>query len=246
LNLAPNQIHVWLAFDRALDDPTLNAVHAGLMSAEEDERRGKLHSEELRHQFLVTRALQRLVLSRYAPGVEPRDWTFITGERGKPALAARHADQALYFNLAHTRGLVACAVSRLPDIGIDVENARTRTAPLHLAPRYFTVREATALEALPERERPARFYALWTLKEAWLKATGEGLAAGLGNVSFDLDDAHRVRGVEFASDDVSKWRFWQHRPSEEHALAVALRADPLPADATVAFHAFAGGTSIEK
>ncbi len=246
MNLAPHEIHVWLAFDRTLDDPALNAVHADLLSAEENERRAKLYSEELRHQFLVTRALQRRVLSSYAPQVEPREWTFVTGERGKPALASRFAGHGLYFNLAHTTGLVACAVSRLPDIGIDVENARARRVPLHLAPRYFTAREAAALSALPERERPARFYALWTLKEAWLKATGEGLAAGLGNISFDLDDAHRVCGVELPKDDAARWRFWQHCPSEEHALAVALRADLPPADATLRFHTFTGGTFIEK
>ncbi len=244
--LAPQEIHVWLAFDRELDDPALNAAHAGLLAAEENERRGKLYSEELRHQFLVTRALQRLVLSTYAPEIAPREWTFVTGERGKPTLAPRFEQLGLHFNLAHTKRLVACAVSRLPDIGIDVENVRTRKAPLHLAPRYFTSREAAGLTTSPEAERPARFYALWTLKEAWLKASGEGLAAGLGNASFDLDEAHRMRAVEFAKDDPSRWRFWQFRPSGEHALAVALRADPLPRDATVTYHAFPDGTFIEK
>jgi 4'-phosphopantetheinyl transferase len=245
LNLARHEIHVWLAFDRELDDPAVRAAHADLLSAEENERREKLYSEALRHQFAVTRALQRLVLSRYAPGVAPRDWTFTTGEHGKPALSSRFEGHGLHFNLAHTTGLVAFAVSRQPEIGIDTENARTRTAPLHLAPRYFTSREAAGLAALPENERPARFFALWTLKEAWLKATGEGLAAGLANASFELDDAHRVRAVELTRDEPARWRFWQHRPSEEHVLAVALRADP-GRDVTVAFHKFAGGTFIEK
>jgi 4'-phosphopantetheinyl transferase len=245
LILAPHEIHVWLAFDRELDDPAWNAAHAGLLSAEENERRGKLYSDELRHQFLVTRALQRLVLSRYVPEVEPRAWTFTTGEYGKPALAAPFAAHGLHFNLAHTKGLVACVLSRQPEIGIDVENLRTRTTPLHLAPRYFTEREAGALAALPEPERPARFYALWTLKESWLKATGQGLAAGLANASFDLDAAHRLCAVAFAGDDASRWRFWQYRPSDEHALAVALRADSIPAEMAVSFHAFEG-TIIEK
>lgn len=241
MKLAPHEIHVWLAFDREFDDPALNAAHAELLSAEEDERRAKRYSEELRHQFLVTRALQRRVLSMYAPEVAPRDWTFVAGERGKPALAPRFERLGLHFNLAHTKRLVACAVSRRPEIGIDVENVRTRTAPLHLAPRYFTARETAGLTALPEPERPARFFALWTLKEAWLKATGEGLAAGLANASFDLDESHRMRGVEFAQDDPARWRFWQYRPSDEHALAVALRADPVPAEASVTLYRFAPG-----
>lgn len=238
MNPGPREIHLWLAFDREIDDPHALARYAELLTPEEAARRGKLLFEHDRHQFLIARALQRLVLSKYVDAVAPRDWAFTTGERGKPALAAALAVHGLHFNLAHTPGLVAFAVSRLPGIGIDAENSRARIAPLHLANRYFTGAEVRALDALPGDERPARFFALWTLKESWLKATGEGLAAGLGNASFDLDDAHRVRGVGFLKDDAARWRFWQFAPSPGHVVALALCATSMPGDVAVTLRRF--------
>jgi 4'-phosphopantetheinyl transferase len=96
---------------------------------------------------------------------------------------------------------------------------------LHIAPRYFTAVEAAALEALPVDQQAARFYALWTLKESWLKATGEGLAGGLDRVSFHFDDARFGAGVSFSDDQAARWRFWQAAPSAEHLLALALRSE---------------------
>jgi 4'-phosphopantetheinyl transferase len=238
LNLGPHEIHVWLAFDRGIDDPRRLARYAELLTAEDILRRDKLHFEHDRHQFVVTRALQRLVLSRYASEVKPGDWRFTVGEHGKPALASGFERRELHFNIAHTAGLVALAVSRMHRIGVDVENARARSAPLHLAQRYFTPTETDSLATLSAHQQPARFFALWTLKEAWLKATGRGLAAGLGNVSFDLDDTHRVRSVAFASDEAIHWRFWQFLPSPEHVLALALHSAPTPPDVTVMLRKF--------
>lgn len=238
MNPGPHEIHVWLAFDRDIVDPRVLARYADLLTPEETARRNKLHFEHDRHQFLVTRALQRLVLSAYVDAVAPQDWVFTTGERGKPALGPAFAAHGLRFNLAHTPGLVAFAVSRERDIGIDAENTRTRAAPLHLANRYFTPAEVRSLNALPAAEQSARFFALWTLKESWLKTTGEGLAAGLGNASFDLDDANRVRGVEFAKDDANRWRFWQFAPSPEHVLALGFISAATPPAVTVSVKKF--------
>jgi 4'-phosphopantetheinyl transferase len=93
-----------------------------------------------------------------------------------------------------------------------------------VAPRYFTPVEANELAQLPEEQRPTRFYALWTLKESWLKATGEGLAGGLDQVSFQFGDTRFGAGVVITGDDVARWRFWQALPSKEHLLALALRS----------------------
>ena len=237
MNAGPHEIHVWLAFDRDIAGPHALVLER-LLTPDETARRDKLHFEHDRRQFLVTRALQRLVLSEYASAVAPRDWRFAAGERGKPALTAEFAAHGLHFNLAHTPGLVAFAVSKLPGLGVDAENSRTRTAPLHLAKRYFTDAEVRALDALPPDERPARFFALWTLKESWLKATGQGLAAGLGNASFELDETHRLRRVEFLTDDAGRWRFWQFAPSSDHVLALGLLSASTPPAVTVAFKNF--------
>lgn len=215
---------MWLAFDGEVRDSALIAAYEAMLEPGEQERRARLQSEELRHQFLITRALQRTVLAGYAPGVAPRELRFVVTPQGKPVLAPEFAPTNLHFNLAHTYGLVALAVSRGPILGIDVENVTARTAPLAIANRFFSAREAGDLAALAPDEQSARFYALWTLKESWIKATGLGIAAGLGNVSFEFGRDHRVTRTTFANDDARHWMFWQARPAADYELAVAFRA----------------------
>jgi 4'-phosphopantetheinyl transferase len=232
LNLDGDEIHVWLAWDGELHDTALLAGYEAMLDPAEHERRGRFSSAPLRHQFLITRALQRTVLAGYVAGVAPRDLRFVAGAQGKPALAPEFDNLNLHFNVAHTQGLVALAVGRVAALGIDVENLTARTAPLPIANRFFSSDEARDLAALPPHEQSSRFFALWTLKESWIKATGLGIAAGLGNVSFDFESDHRATRVSIVDDEARQWAFWQARPTEEHVLALALRRQSSVADGT--------------
>lgn len=224
MKLASTEVHVWLAFDREIPDAHVMRELAAQLEPAEHERAGRLRTETLRYQFLVTRVLQRTALSAYSARVAPADWRFVNGAYGKPELAPPFAALGLHFNVAHTAGLIALALARTA-VGIDVENSRARVAPLRIAPRYFSTDEARELAGLPAGEQARRFYALWTLKESWLKATGRGLAAGLDNIAFALDSEHTAARVTIANDDAAHWRFWQAQPSGEHLLALALRSE---------------------
>ena len=221
MKLATSELHVWLAFDRQLTQRPLVKAFAALLDAGERERAARFRSDEHAHQFLVTRALQRSVLSCYAPETAPADWRFVAGERGKPELAPEFAGCGLRFNISHTALLVAMAVTRGGQIGVDVECLNARAAPLALATRYFTSSEARHLAGLPATEQQRHFYRLWTLKEAWLKATGTGVAEGLAGVSFEFDAASQVGQVTVPVGDSSRWQFWQGQPSEQHLMAIA-------------------------
>ena len=232
MNLELAEIHVWQSFERPVDEAALEA-RRGLLEPAELERVGKAYSPEVRRRFLGARVMQRMVLGRYAPGVDPASLRFVNGEHGKPALAPPFDSLGLHFNVTHTDGLIAVAVSRLRDVGVDAENLNARTTALKLAHRYFTPEEARNLESLPSAQQPARFFALWTLKEAWMKATGKGLVAGLGNAAFSLDENHKVFGLSFAAGDAADWCFWQYAPTNEHVLALALRAPGATHDVAV-------------
>jgi 4'-phosphopantetheinyl transferase len=232
MNLGDNEIHVWMSFERPSDEPALTQL-TSLLQPQEFERVDTAHSAETRMRVLAARAMQRTVLAQYAQGVEPAALRFVIGEHGKPALAPEFESHNLFFNLTHTEGLVAIAVGRHRDVGLDAENLFERTTALRLARRYFTAEEARNLEALPLSRQPARFYSLWTLKESWMKATGRGISGGLDNASFALDDEHRVQGLNFAAYDASDWRFWQFTPSKEHVMALALRAPGATRDVSV-------------
>jgi len=224
MKLGDHDIHVWLAFD---DDCSgsrwFRELEQVLQPHERDIAARRM--EHLRTQYLLTRVLQRSVLSLYAPRIAPAQWRFASGDDAKPELAPEFSALRLQFNLSHTARLVVMAVGRLPLMGIDAECLAVPRTPLGIADRFFTTAELAALATLPAADHPRRFYALWVLKEAWMKATGAGIAADTCALSFEFEDASRACAFQMTQDDARQWSFWQGAPGEEHTLALALRGD---------------------
>lgn len=193
------------------------------MSGAERERWDRFRHEPTRLRHLIARGLQREVLSRYHAAVAPAQWQFDTASNGKPRIAAAHGVAGLEFNLTHTEGLTALAVTRDAGLGVDAENI-TRGASLDIAQHYFTRDEVAALEGLEGAPRQLRFYELWTLKEAWLKATGSGLATPLDRISFDF-----LRETATVAEETGgPWHFTQFHPGETHVLAIAVHQSSAP------------------
>ncbi|MFF8599288.1 4'-phosphopantetheinyl transferase family protein [Streptomyces sp. NPDC015232] len=94
---------------------------------------------------------------------------------GRPRLGG--AAGGLRASVSHVRGLTAVAVSRVGEVGVDVERLRPLPAAA-LARRWFTGAEGRWVAARPQEEQPAAFLGLWTQKEAVGKALGTGLADG--------------------------------------------------------------------
>ena len=221
--LGEDELHVWTVREDRIDDPKLIASYHALLTAEESARHDRFRFEKGRHQFLLTRALVRTVLSLYAD-VAPAQWRFENGEWGKPDICAPDGYSWLRFNLANTEGLLACAVTRSREIGGDVENMHRSGETVTIAERYFSETEAKALRALPESEQRERFFRYWTLKESYIKARGMGLQIPLGQFSFDVeDDPIRISFDSALSDESGDWQFEQRRLSERHMLALGVR-----------------------
>lgn len=176
---------------------------------------------------MTARILVRRLLSRYAP-VEAREWGFTTGPYGKPAVAAPRLPVPLFFNLSHTRGLVCCAVARREEIGVDVETIQRRTPGAELARRYFSRQEVADLFSLPVERQAAAFFDYWTLKEAYIKARGKGLAIPLDQFTFHLleEGPPRISFSPKLDDWPDTWWFAQRQPSTDHRLALAARCRP--------------------
>lgn len=202
-----------------------------LLTPDEHERMARLIFDRDRQRFLLTRALVRTMLSRYAP-VAPADWRFIANVHGRPEIADRRADVPdLRFNISHTDGLVACAVTIGREVGVDVEHIGRRL--IHdIAARFFAPREVADLRALPEDEQARVFFDYWTLKEAYIKARGFGLALPLADFAFHLSP-DRTPAISFEPalpDDPTSWQFTQDWPTPTHRLGLAVRrtGDDLP------------------
>ncbi len=110
----------------------------------------------------VWRLMERMLAAR---GIQARD--VAVDANGKPYCGG------VFFSLSHAGDLALCAVSGAP-VGCDIE--RVTDAPLDLAPRVFCPGERAYLRSAgdPDQAR-RRFFTLWTLKESYLKMTGEGL-----------------------------------------------------------------------
>lgn len=169
----------------------------------------------------------RCVLSRYAP-VPPQAWGFENGPWGRPRIQAPTVElaQGLDFNLSHTDGLIVMAVARDMALGVDAENVG-RKAALDVADQFFSAAESAALKALAPSLQAERFFALWTLKESYIKARAMGLQIPLDSFGFALDGRN---GIDFAcaepdEDGAQRWHFWQLQPTPDHLVAVCAASD---------------------
>jgi 4'-phosphopantetheinyl transferase len=220
--LPPGDVHIWYRVTEALDDTAVQAEVAQL-SPDERARAQRFVFPRDRRDFAAAHALLRRVLSTY-DDVPPDAWTFVAEANGKPSLAPEHGG-TLAFNLSHTHGLVACAVTRDAHVGVDVECVERVGDGRDIAARYFAARELSQLDACAEDRRAARFIELWTLKEAYLKAIGSGLGQPLNTFAFTFDDPGGIRFSAPPDAAPAAWTFALFAPSPRHRLALAARSD---------------------
>jgi 4'-phosphopantetheinyl transferase len=181
-------------------------------------------AEDARLQYLVSRALVRTTLSRYAE-VSAQDWEFEVNRYGRPHISGPQAKHRIQFNLSNTTGLVVCAVVRDSGVGIDVENTGRVLDVEALAPTVFASEELRDLRSCPASSRRDRFFSYWTLKESYIKARGMGMSIPLDSFWFDFDGpSPRLHLRDRCGDDAYRWQFHQFVPTPEHRLAIAVAA----------------------
>ncbi|MEO7324498.1 MAG: 4'-phosphopantetheinyl transferase superfamily protein [Dokdonella sp.] len=217
--LQPGQVDVWYCWIKDCPAASLEDDFCALLTDEEAERMARYRFDYLRHEYLVTRALCRLTLSRYAD-VDPRDWRFVVNAYGRPEIAAPASAMRLRFNLSNARSLVACAVSLDEDVGVDVEETDRPGETLSIADRYFTATELAGLRAQPPEHQRRRFFELWTLKESYIKARGMGLSIPLERFSFDIGARVRIDIDPALEDAPERWHFELRPLGERHMMAV--------------------------
>jgi 4'-phosphopantetheinyl transferase len=223
LQLRAGQVDVWLASVPDVSSTELSTCLLHLNESEQAQMR-QFVFEDSQLQYLVTRALVRTTLSRYAE-VPAHAWQFETNAYGRPHISQPQASRDLRFNLSNTSGLVVCAISVDCEIGIDVETiARTIDAD-ELAPSVFAPAELADFRGLRTEDRLNRFFAYWTLKESYIKARGMGLSLPLDAFWFELGGTSpRLCVTDRCPDIPERWRFYQYALTGEHMMAVAVAA----------------------
>lgn len=228
MDLLPlNAVHVDLVHsDTSAAWAQHEAAYRALLSPDERDRMSRLIFERDRRRFLLTRALVRTTLSRYAD-VPPAGWSFIANVHGRPEIVDRPPGVPdLRFNLSHTDGLIACAVTIGREVGVDVEHIGRRLTH-DVAGRFFAPREVSDLKQLSDGEQQRVFFDYWTLKEAYIKARGFGLALPLADFAFQLSPSSspRISFEPSLEDDPATWQFFQDWPTPQHRLGLAIRRE---------------------
>jgi 4'-phosphopantetheinyl transferase len=209
--IEPDEVHLWLVFPDEINDSFLLQQYRDMLTDEERAREMLFLNARERHCYLLTRALVRTTLSRYA-NVAPEDWRFFTDASGQTRIAnAPPEATTLTFSISHKRGFILLGIAPRGALGVDVEVATGDAPPLNIAETCFSDAEWYALCDVPDAEQAERFFAYWTLKEAYIKARGTGLSMPLDEFGFELDtsDALQFWALPQLDPDPQMWQFWQ-------------------------------------
>lgn len=224
LDLPASQIDLWLV--PAVTDIAAVEQLAGAWLS--DAERGRLNSRRLpkgRAMFLLTRAVTRRLLSAYCPDIEPGEWQLGRSAEGRPTVLGPVL--APVFNLSHTDDMLVLAFVMRGEPGVDIEALDRELDPVALACRFFSPAEYQALQSLPALQQRDRFLRLWTLKEACVKANGQGLARALRDFEFAFADGLMFHPAPHEAPPHHHWRLWSTTLAGLRiALALRNQVDP--------------------
>jgi 4'-phosphopantetheinyl transferase len=206
-------VDVWSA---VLDRPAEELRE--LLSDDEKARADRFVTPALRGRFTIGRSVLRTLLGRYLDR-DPAEIEFAYSARGKPSV------NGINFNLSHSGGLAVYAFGHGCEIGIDIETIRASDDLLDVARRFFAANEYAELATLDPSEQTDAFFRCWTRKEAFLKATGEGIAAALDRfeVTLRADDPPALRWID--GGNAAAWHVHHFAPAPGYIGAVVA---PMP------------------
>jgi len=221
--LAVGDVHVWDARVSAFAERE-NDLRAMLDDAEL-QRADRFRFARDRLQYVVAHGLVRTLLGRYL-GEPARRLRFETGPYGKPSLCLPAACPKLEYNLSHSGDIVLIAVARGRAVGIDVERWSNDIVYDELAQYCFSPVERAELAAAALSDKAAAFFSGWSRKEAYIKATGVGVAAGLDYFDVSLaDGAAKLLADRRAGSSAADWRLDDIPLGAGYSGAIVARGD---------------------
>jgi 4'-phosphopantetheinyl transferase len=250
--LHADETHLWFTdLDRQIQDETIDFLLTLLDDSERD-RALRFRRAELTSRFVMAHGRLRQVLGRYL-GIAPEQVRFCHGDRGKPALAPQpmlhfpaqasgqlsQNAQPLQFNMSHSDRYGLIAVSHSP-VGVDLEAVKSFPSASSLAKRFFSAKEFETLQLLHDSEaesvlekgegldrldRSIAFLRHWVCKEAYVKATGNGLADQLQQVIVDFSSGARFEALPVGAEG---WQVLELTPSPDTVAAIVLPQDAPP------------------
>jgi 4'-phosphopantetheinyl transferase len=212
INLAPDNVHVvYFSLDR------LHEKGTALLDGVELDRASRFAFDDLRERFIAAHVWTRIILG-CCLSQPPETLCFTYGAHGKPRLC--HPFSSLQFNLSHAgeHALLAIALDR--DVGVDIEREQ-EIGTLGLARRVFAPTETSVIQALPQDQQAAAFFRLWTRKEAFVKALGDGLSFPIGAFEVGTEEPMVLSACCLGTELMQSWKIVSLPAPRGNAAAVA-------------------------
>ena len=166
--LKSGEIHLWrvsLTPDKGL----LKQCELALSSRELG-RMEFFDFEKVKQNYLVSQGVLRILLGNYL-SVKPNEIQLDRHAKGKPFCVN---DKGLFFNISNSGGYCVFAFTRIGELGIDLEEVRPLADLEEMIAKNFSFEEKLYIRQKKEEEL-RRFFFMWTVKEAYLKAIGVGM-----------------------------------------------------------------------
>ena len=219
--LGKAEVHLWVV--PLVISAEKSSYFKSILSLDEQERAGRFRKIGDAQRYIAARGLLRRLLGSYVARAPDR-LQFTYDAFGKPSLAGQTSEAVINFSVSHSEDQALFGFARARKIGVDLEYIRADIDVLGLAKRYFSPDEFRRLRRLPASEQCEAFYCLWTRKEAYLKACGEGLSFGLERVEVSSSPAEpaMIRKVAGASNASEHWTLKHLSPAPNYLGAAAV------------------------
>lgn len=202
---------------------------AALLSETEWQRARRFSFEGDRRRFIASRACLRQLLGQRLK-VNPNTIELVCGSRGKPELGGHFAGSDIHFNVSHSSDVAAYAFATGREIGIDIEALRTINAADEIVNNCFSRCEQLEYHSLTLKDKPHGFFNGWTRKEAFIKATGNGLYQPFDSFDVSLTPGKpaEIRRVGLTPGEDCGWLLHSFTPVPGLIAALAVQDDGNP------------------
>jgi 4'-phosphopantetheinyl transferase len=224
LNIKNNEIHVWeynIVPDTYLAEKLLNSL-----SVQEKSKIKNIKISEVKHRSIISKFITKSIISKYL-GKYIDEVVFDYNKFGKPSLSADINSINLKFNISHSGDIGILAISREKLIGIDVEQLNYLDDIEDIINNYFSDYEISLLNDSKNSNRIELFYKIWTGKEAFIKAIGQGLTFPLKNISFGFDSQSGIilKYIEEYPASSTEWKIYNFVPQENYTSTLAVNME---------------------
>ncbi|NIM96107.1 MAG: 4'-phosphopantetheinyl transferase superfamily protein [Anaerolineales bacterium] len=215
------EVHVWRVHLKDQEEHLLDLFNT--LSDEERERAERFAFKPDKVRFISARSSLRTLLGLYL-GITPEVIEIVYGPWGKPQLLTTDSDAEIEFNLSHSEEIYLLAFTLRRQVGIDIEFLRPIQNMEDLIDRFFSPNEAMQISRLPEEQQLAAFYRVWTCKEAFIKATGEGVSRPLDEIeiSANPEEPTRLINMKNSLGETSRWQIEILTPALGYSSALAV------------------------